>query len=399
MSTLDSGKDGNQKLSAQWESMDLAGVVVGETAISDVDGIAGTLSYRGRSIESLASQPFLSVVELLLHGGIDESGARHQALSASIREQRHLSAVELALVTALPTDLHPMLALQALVPTLSTTPFDGPGPDPLCGAGVGDGAIDGQVLRQGLCIAAKLPTIIAARHRLAQGLSVVPSSEALGLHENFLLMYHGAVPSSDKIRILDTVQILQMEHSFNAGTFAGRVCASTQAPIASSIAASIGTLFGVLHGGADQAALEMAMAVGSVDRAEAFVAECLKNKGKIMGMGHREYKVLDPRAAILKPMAQSLCGDGESRTLLEILVAVEQACQRAFAANGKDIRANVEFYKGAVFHSLGIERLDFTALFAMARVYGYIAHYLEFAQCSRLIRPRARYVGPSLVQS
>jgi len=373
--------------------MDLAGVVVGETAISDVDGVAGTLSYRGHGIESLANQPFLSVVELLLHGDDAQFGvkcsARAQALSVFMREQRHLSAAELALVAALPTDLHPMLALQALVPTLSIA--SGAEPDLLAGG------VNGEVLRQGLSIAAKLPTIIAARHRLAQGLSIVPCSEELGFHENFLLMYHGTVPTADQVRILDTVQILQMEHSFNAGTFAGRVCASTQAPIASSIAASIGTLFGVLHGGADQAALEMAMEVGSVDRAEAFVAECLKSKRKIMGMGHREYKVLDPRAAILKPMAQSLCGEGEGRELLEVLVAVEQACQQAFAANGKDIRANVEFYKGAVFHSLGIERLDFTALFAMARVYGYIAHYLEFAQCSRLIRPRARYVGPVLV--
>jgi citrate synthase len=193
--------------------------------------------------------------------------------------------------------------------------------------------------------------------------------------------------------MLDAAQILQMEHSFNAGTFAGRVCASTLAPIQSSISASIGTLFGRLHGGADQAALEMAMEIGSPERAESYVQHCLANKIKIMGMGHREYRTVDPRARILKPMAQELCQDEESRNLLATLVAVEEACQREFAERGKEIWANVEFYKGAVFHSLGIPSHYFTAMFAMARVYGYIAHFLEFRRDNRLIRPRAAYTG------
>ena len=193
--------------------------------------------------------------------------------------------------------------------------------------------------------------------------------------------------------MLDAAQILQMEHSFNGGTFAGRVCASSLAPIQSSISASIGTLFGRLHGGADQAALEMAMAIGSPDKAEAYVRDCLANKVKIMGMGHREYRTVDPRARLLKPMALELCQDEESKKLLATLIAVEEACQREFAARGKEIWANVEFYKGAVFHSLGIPTHYFTTMFAMARVYGYIAHFLEFQRDSRLIRPRARYVG------
>lgn len=194
--------------------------------------------------------------------------------------------------------------------------------------------------------------------------------------------------------MLDAAQILQMEHSFNCGTFAGRVCASSLAPIQSSISASIGTLFGRLHGGADQAALEMAIAIGSPDKAEAYVQDCLARKEKIMGMGHREYRTVDPRAKILKPMAVELCQNEESKNLLAILIAVEAACQREFAARDKEIWANVEFYKGAVFHSLGIPTQYFTALFAMARVYGYIAHFLEFRRDSRLIRPRALYTGP-----
>ena len=215
-------------------------------------------------------------------------------------------------------------------------------------------------------------------------------------HENFLNMFHGTIPTPEQRRMLDAAQILQMEHSFNAGTFAGRVCASTLAPIQSSIAASIGTLFGRLHGGADQAALEMAMEIGSPDKAEAYVRDCLAKKVKIMGMGHREYRTVDPRARLLKPMAMEMCQDEDSSRLLATLVAVEEACQREFADKGKEIWANVEFYKGAVFHSLGIPTQYFTAMFAMARVYGYIAHFLEFSRDSRLIRPRAHYIGPGI---
>ncbi len=383
-------------------STDLAGIIVGETEISNVDGVSGSLSYRGVNIADLVNRPVMEVVGLLLFGADGaspevQSDARllrdassserlcdyEEELTAFTIDHRRLSAEELQLLRDLPFDLHPMLVLQGMIPFLNI-----PYREQAEGSILAD-----EVVQQGLGIAAKIPSIIAARHRLINGNSIIPSGDSLSLHENFLLMFHGRVPSREQVRILDAVQILQMEHSFNAGTFAGRVCASTLAPIQSSISASVGTLFGVLHGGADQAALEMAKKIGSPDKAAAYVADCLERKIKIMGMGHREYKVVDPRAKILKPMALSLCEQGQGKELLEVLVSVEAACQTAFAKQGKEIWANVEFYKGAVFHSLGIESNFFTSLFAMARVYGYVAHYLEFSQNSRLIRPRAKYVG------
>jgi len=248
---------------------------------------------------------------------------------------------------------------------------------------------------QGLYIAAKISGLIAAHYRIQCDKDPLSAGSDKSFHDNFLTLFHGETPKDDAVRMLDAAQILQMEHSFNAGTFAGRVCASTLAPIQSSISASIGTLYGRLHGGADQAALEMAMAIGSPEAAAGYVADCLARGEKIMGMGHREYRTVDPRARLLKPMAVSLCENLESKQLLATLVAVEEACQTAFSARGKEIWANVEFYKGAVFHSLGIPTRNFTAMFAMARVYGYIAHFLEFRQDSRLIRPRARY-SPAL---
>lgn len=360
-------------------SNDLAGVVVGETAISDVQGDIGLLSYRGIDVNDLVGVPFLHVVWMVLFG--DWPNAQEKSrLKAFMCLHTRLTYTEIDLLQHVSRDLHPMLMLQGLVPLLKL-----PEEQTL--------EID-QDAEQGLFLAAKISALVAAHHRLAQSKAILPPIPGRLFHENFLNMFHGSAPTQEQRRMLDATQILQMEHSFNCGTFAGRVCASTLAPIQSCISASIGTLFGKLHGGADQAALEMAMEIGSPDKAEAYVKHCLANKVKIMGMGHREYRTVDPRAKVLKPMAVELCQDAQSKNLLATLVAVEEACQREFAENGKEIWANVEFYKGAVFHSMGIPSHYFTAMFAMSRVYGYIAHFLEFRQDNRLIRPRALYTGP-----
>ncbi len=361
-------------------SADLAGVVVGETAISDVQGDAGLLSYRGIDINDLIGVPFLHVAWLVIFGDWPtEEEKRH--LRTFMCNHARLSHPEQDLMGHIPRDLHPMLMLQGVIPLLEMPAEETLG--------------KGMDAEHGLFIAAKISALIAAHYRLGQNKVILHPTAGKLRHDNFLTMFHGRTPTTEQVRMLDAAQILQMEHSFNAGTFAGRVCASTLAPIQSSISASIGTLFGRLHGGADQAALEMAMEIGSPDKAEAYVQDCLANKVKIMGMGHREYRTVDPRAKVLKPMAVELCQDEESRNLLATLVAVEEACQKEFGKQGKEIWANVEFYKGAVFHNLGIPPQYFTAMFAMARVYGYIAHFLEFRQNNCLIRPRAAYTGPS----
>jgi len=360
-------------------SSDLAGIVVGETAISDVQGEAGVLSYRGIDINELHDKPYCQVVWLVLFGDWP-TAEQENKLDTFLAEHSQLAEAEIALLNQVGRDLHPMLMLQGILP-LITLPSE-------------TESQWGLNAEHGLILAAKVPALIAGHYRLGAGKTLVPAESGLDFHANFLHMFNGTAAGDEQVRILDAAQILQMEHSFNAGTFAGRVCSSTLAPIQSSISASIGTLFGKLHGGADQAALEMAMAVGSPDRAESFVQDALAKKEKIMGMGHREYRTVDPRARILKPMAIDMCQDEESKVLLATLTAVEEACQQAFAAKGKEIWANVDFYKGAVFHSLGIPSQYFTAMFAMARVYGYVAHYLEFSQDSRLIRPRAVYKSP-----
>jgi citrate synthase len=361
-------------------SKDLAGIEVGETQISDVRGEEGALSYRGYPIQDLAGKPFWQVAWLVLFGAWPDR-AQESELQGYMGLHSRLTAAETALLHALPRGLHPMLVLQGLVPLLQQDRD-----------AAGIRGLD-PVALFGLKIAAKLPSFVAGWHRIEQGHEPLPANPDLGFHENFLLMFNGRAPDAEQVRVLDTTQVLQMEHSFNAGTFAGRVCASTLAPIQSSISASIGTLFGVIHGGADQAALEMAERIGAPERAAAYVADSLEKKVKIMGMGHREYRVVDPRARILKPLAKTLCKEGDAKRLFETLEAVEAACQTEFAKRDKQIWANVEFYKGAVFHQLGIPSRYFTAVFAMARVYGYIAHFLEFSRDSCLIRPRARYIA------
>lgn len=360
-------------------SFDLAGVIVGETAISDVQGDTGRLSYRGYAIQELVGKPFWQVVWLVLFGEWP-SVVQEQRLQEAMAVHGRLSPQEIAQLKLLPRTLHPMLVLQGMVPLLSLQTTV---------------ALEGlpQAAQQGLLIAAKLPSLLAAWRQLELGQEPLSPNAEVPFHENFLMLFNAQAPTAQQVHTLNVTQILQMEHSFNAGTFASRVCASTLAPIQSCISAAIGTLYGPLHGGADQAAMEMARSIGEAARARAWVADALANKRKIMGMGHREYKVVDPRAHILKPMAQALCTEGESRRLLDVLVAVEAACAEEFRRKGKEIWANVEFYKGAVFHQLGIPPHYYTALFAMARVYGYIAHFLEFSQHSALIRPRARYTG------
>ena len=238
---------------------------------------------------------------------------------------------------------------------------------------------------QGLALAVKLPQLVAT-HRARAPRPTTGSSYA----ERFL----GAIDApadADHAKAFAVMQILQLEHSFNASTFAARVIASTQAPIANALAGAIGTLHGPLHGGADQAALETADEVGAPDEAVAFVDRCLKEGRKVMGMGHREYRVLDPRARFGKAIAEKLTRGTEHEVTYQTLVAIEDRFRERMAERGKELHANIEFYKGLIFRSLGLEPRFFTALFAMARSFGYLAHVLESRFDNRLIRPAALY--------
>lgn len=362
----------------------LEGVIVDETAISNVEGAIGRLSYRGYAIEDLiTTSSFAEVVWLILFGELpseDQAYTFEQFLLANCRLNTH----ERKMLEALPDTLHPMLALQSLMPALASDAI-----------GDFDAPLHADEAIAGTTLAAKVPAIIAALYRRRRGETMLETDHSLQYHENFLFLFHGKRPAQLHIDTLNVTQILQAEHSFNASAFACRVTASTLAPVQSALSSAIGTLYGKLHGGADQAAVEMATAIGDPQNAAAYVSSAIKSKTKIMGMGHREYKVLDPRATILKPMAEKLCVRTPHEALYRTLEAVEHEVRLVMADRDKDIWANVEFYKGAVFYALGIPPEFFTSMFVMARVFGYLAHFLESRTNNRMIRPQAFYVGAS----
>lgn len=366
----------------------LEGIVVGVTAISAVNGAAGELRYRDVPIEELVDRPFAEVAALVLLGRPDPSASDAlQAVQRYIDSAGALNAAERARVLALPRTLHPMHMLQSLIPTLT--------PDPRLGS-LDAGLLSGinrtrpvppgltRELAQGLCVAGKLPMLIAL-HRRGQDLS----QAGTGYAERFLQAIEAPTDPA-LVRAFEVMQILQLEHSFNASAFAARVIASTQAPIENALAGAVGALHGRLHGGADQAALETADAVGDPRHASAFVDDCLNRGQKIMGMGHREYRVLDPRARFARALAEQLTRGTEHERTLATLTAIEARFRERMADRGRELHANIEFYKGLIFRSLGLAPNTFTALFASARVFGYVAHVLESRFDDRLIRPAAR---------
>ena len=364
----------------------LEGIYVDETSISDVDGEIGRLIYRDHSIESLVNREFLEVAFLVIFARFPQPSER-QNLAEFLSENADLTDTEVAILKTIPSSVHPMRVLQGMIPLLSTLAKRD--------RGFGDEAT------RGLVLVAKVPALISGLFRHRQGRPIMSHQVGLSYHQSFLHRMFGRLPEAKMVSVLDTTQILQMEHGFNASTFAARVTASTLAPVECAISAAVGTLFGPLHGGADQAALEMGLAIGGPEKAEAYVIDTLSRQQKIMGMGHRVYRVTDPRAAILKPLARELCVGTPFENLFLTLERVEDVMAREMRKSGKQIKANVEFYKGPVFYAMGIPPEYFTTLFAMSRVFGYLAHILESRQNNRLIRPQALYLrnGASALQT
>ena len=357
----------------------LDGVIVGETAISNVEGEIGRLSYRGYAIEELIDESYLTVMWLVIFGELP-SDEQQADLDAFLKAHGNLKDNELSLLRQMPAGLHPMRMLQGIIPLLDID------------RGFLFEELDEEA-SHGLQIIARMPALIASFHHIQSARAIPRSNNCKSTIGNFLSMFTGRDVSREHESILTVVQILQMEHSFNAGTFASRVVSSTLAPIDSVFSAAVGTLFGILHGGADEVALNDARKVGSPEAAAGFIDNLLASKGKLMGMGHREYKKVDPRSVILKPLAESLCKGTDQENIYSTLVALETVFNQRMQAKGKEVWANLEFYKGAVYEAIGIPSNYFTSVFAMSRGVGWLAHFIESRAGNRLIRPKAKYVG------
>jgi citrate synthase len=253
----------------------------------------------------------------------------------------------------------------------------------------------GDAEQEALLVAARLPTAHALLLASRAGRAPAAYPDARRYGERFLRLLHERIPSAAAVSTFEQTQILQIEHSFNASTFTARVVTSTLSPPASALAAAMGSLYGPLHGAADQAALEMAEEVGAPQDAPRFVAECLAKGRLVFGMGHREYRVVDPRSKIVKALAQQIAATPHEQQLIETLKAIDAAFVVQTAHKKRPLCANLEFYKGVVYLALGLPKEFFTATFALARIFGWTAHLIEQRMDNRIVRPTANYVGPA----
>ena len=243
--------------------------------------------------------------------------------------------------------------------------------------------------RRALSITAKIGVIAAYFHRARQGLSLPPVRTDLGEAAHFLYLLNGTEPSAEATKTLDVAYVLHADHGMNASTFSARVTIATLSDIYSAITSAIGTLKGPLHGGANEGVIHMLLEIGSEDKVDAWIEEQLAQKKKIMGIGHRVYKVLDPRAPHLRAMAIKLCEELGEPKWIRMSERIAQIMKEK-----KGLNANVDFYSATVYHSLGIPTDMFTPIFAIARTSGWTAHVLEQLADNRLYRPLSAYVGP-----
>lgn len=354
----------------------LEGVVVAQTKLSSVRGDVGRLIYCGYDIDELAGKAtFEEVVYLLYHLRLPNQ-VELDELKAKLAGYRELPAPVVELIKGLDKHARPMHAIRSAVSALGC--FD-PTAD--------DNDLD-SAREKSLSLIAKIPVITAYFHRSRQGKELLASDPSLSEAANFLYLVDGEKPSKEKADTIDMCYVLHADHGFNASTFSARVTIATLSDMYSAITSAIGTLKGPLHGGANEGVIKMLKEIGSLDKVDAYVEDALANKRKIMGIGHRVYKVLDPRAPHLKRMAKKLtAGLGETKWIEMSERIAEMMLER------KNLNANVDFYSATVYYSLGIPTDLFTPLFAIARTAGWTAQVLEQLAENRLIRPRAKYIG------
>jgi citrate synthase len=366
----------------------LAGVPATKSNISNIDGEKGILSYRGYPIEQLAEHSTFEETSLLLLDGQLPTRERLEVFDQKLRRNRRLQYHIKDLMKTFPPSGHPMEILQTAIASLS---MFYPGNECLTGGTVCEEP--DYINNMSVKIIARMGTIVALWEHIRDGYDAPEPRDDLNYAENFLYMFSGEDPDPLMARILDVCLILHAEHTINASTFSVLVNGSTLASPYSVIAAAIAALSGPLHGGANQKVLEMLNEIGSPDRAEEYVDKKLANKEVIWGMGHREYKTKDPRATILQKLVDSLIESrgGNLNPIFETAKAVEKVCEDRLAKKG--VYANVDFYSGILYSEMGIPADQFTAIFAMARSAGWLAHWREQLTDNRIFRPTQVYTG------
>ena len=355
----------------------LEGVVAATTKLSSVRGLDGELIYRGYNINELAGNATYEEVVHLLHRGKLPNEAELASLKAELAAARDLPSGVMDIIRQLPKEASPMRAIRTVVSALAC--YEPP---------EGQDSLELQTKRA-IKLIAQVPVITAYFHLARQDKPLLDSDPSLGEAANFLYLIDGKKPIEEKEKTIDMCYILHADHGMNASTFSARVTIATLSGMYSAITSAIGTLKGPLHGGANEGVIKMLQEIGSLDKVDDFVENCLKNKKKIMGIGHRVYKVLDPRAPHLQRMAQQLGAKLGETKWLDMSERIAEIMLRE-----KNLYPNVDFYSATVYYSLGIPTDLFTPIFAIARTSGWTAHVLEQLADNRLIRPRGVYEGP-----
>ncbi|MGQ5639197.1 MULTISPECIES: citrate synthase/methylcitrate synthase [unclassified Streptomyces] len=363
----------------------LAGVVVAETEIGDVRGREGFYHYRQYSAVELAqTRGFEDVWHLLGHGALPDAGRRaaFAAETAALRRLPEEVAAALPAIAAASRVSGPLSGLRTALSLLGSAR----GMRPVYDIDAGRRRADT------VAACAAVPTLLTALYRLGQGLEPVEPRDDLPHAANYLYMLTGEQPEPRRARAVEQYLISTIDHGFNASTFTARVIASTGADVAACLTGAVGALSGPLHGGAPSRALDTLDAIGTPERIDPWIRERVLAGDRIMGFGHAVYRTEDPRSRMLREIAQSFGGPR-----VDFAVEVERRVEAILAElkPGRELHTNVEFYAGVVMELCGLPREMFTPTFAAARVVGWSANILEQAADSKIIRPVARYVGPT----
>lgn len=354
----------------------LEDVVAANSAICDIIGPQGKLTYRGIDIHELARHSSFEETTYLLWFGHLPTAQALRGFSAELASKRALPKPVLTLMKDFPREAAPMDALRTTLSALAF--YDSQARDASREANIA----------KAMRVTAQTPTIVAAYEQIRRGRDPVPPDSAGSHAENFLRMLFGAEPDRLYVRAMDLALILHADHELNASTFAARVTAATLADMYSAIVSAIGALAGPLHGGANEQVMKMLQKIGEPSHVESYISERLQAHQKISGFGHRVYRTEDPRATHLREMSRELGEHTGNLRWYELSRKVE-----AVVMQQKHLYANVDFYSASCYFTMGIPIDLFTPVFAVSRVSGWAAHILEQYADNRLIRPRAEYVG------
>ncbi len=362
----------------------LQGVVAAQSEICFIDGEAGRLVYRGYEIGDLVENASFEEVAFLLWEGKLPNKGELATLKQQLAASMSLPAHVMSILKALPPVTQPMDALRTAVSALASGDADLTSNEAAANR------------RKAIRLTAQFPTIVTAYHRLRNNQEPIKPDPALSLAGNFLYMMSGKKPHDTLVRVMDAALTLHAEHGMNASTFTARVIAATLADMHAAITGALGALKGPLHGGANEAVMQLLLQCGDADSAERKVKEMLANKQKIAGFGHRVYRTFDPRATFLRKMSKQLgeaAGNNKWYEMSERLIPILRDTKKP-TGEPMNLNPNVDFFSASAYYTMGIPLDLFTPIFGIARVTGWTAHVMEQHKNNRIIRPTDDYTGP-----